>query len=195
MPRPRRLRKAVQLGLGFLSLGPSILRAQSSFDTLLAPHRAAMASLMVLDGVWRGDGWTILPSGEKATFRQTIRVGSTSQGTLKVIEGRSFNTEGKLNANTFEVISFNAATKAYSLRLYTQGNAADVPIVPTSNGFYLEYGDGSATVRFTVSVNSGRWNEIAERRAPNEAPVRFLQLDLARVSDTDWPAAGAVPPR
>jgi hypothetical protein len=118
-----------------------------------------------------------------------------SRGTLKVIEGRSFDTTGKLSANNFEVISFNAGTKGHSLRLYTQGNAADVPIVPTSNGFYLEYRDGSATIRFTISISNGRWNETAERRAPNEAPVRFLQLDLARVSDTDWPAAGALPPR
>lgn len=118
-----------------------------------------------------------------------------SQGTLKVIEGRSFDTAGELSANNFEVISFNAATKAYSLRLYTQGTTADVPVVPTSNGFSLEYRDGSATVRFTISVSNGRWNETAERREPNEASVRFLQLDLARFSDTDWPAAGAVPPR
>lgn len=193
MPRLR-LYKAAQLVLGLLPLGPSVLLAQSSLDTLLTPHRIAMASLGVLDGVWRGDGWSILPSGEKATFRQTIRVGSMSQGTLKVLEGRSFDSDGKLSANNLEIISFNTATKAYSLRLYTQGNAADVPIVPTQSGFYLEYKDGSATVRFTISIINGTWHETAERRAPNEASVRFMQLDLARIGDTDWPAAGAVPP-
>ena len=186
------LRTAVPAALLILALGPTIARAQSSLDTLLAPHRTAMASLVALDGLWRGDGWTLLPNGTRATFRQTIRVGSSGEGALKVLEGRGFNTEGQLSATNFEVVSFNAETKVYTLRLYAQGNAADVPIVPTSTGFVLEYPDGTATVRFTIAVTDGIWNEIAERRVAGQEPVRFLELSLRRVGDTNWPAAGAL---
>ena len=186
------IRAAVPAALCILAVAPTATGAQSALDTLLAPHRAAMASLVVLDGLWRGDGWTLLPSGAKATFRQTIRVGSSGEGALKIIEGRGFNTEGQLSATNFEVVSFNAETNVYTLRLYAQGKAGDVPIVPTPTGFVLEYPDGTATVRFTIAVTDGIWNEIAERRVAGQEPVRFLELSLRRVGATDWPAAGAM---
>jgi hypothetical protein len=28
---------------------------------------------------------------------------------------------------------------------------------------------------------------------PGKDPIRFFEMDLKRVGDTDWPAAGAVP--
>lgn len=187
------LRTAVPAALSIIALGPTAAAAQSSLDTLLAPHRAAMATLVVLDGLWRGEGWTLTPTGARETFRQTIRVGSFGEGALKVIEGRSYDADGHLSATNFEIVSFNAVTKVYTLRLYAQGKVADVPIVPTQTGFFLEYPDGSATVRFTIAVNNGTWNEIAERRLAGQEPARFLELSLRRAGDTDWPAAGALP--
>jgi hypothetical protein len=154
-----------------------------------------MDSLKTLDGVWEGTGWTLSPSGEKITFTQTIRAGSAGEGAIKVIEGRSYDAGKRLTSTNFEIISFNAPAKTYSLRLYSQGNSADVPIRPTGHGFTLEYPQGGATVRFTINAENGVWREVAEQRTGAQTPVRFLELTLRRVGATDWPAAGAVPPR
>lgn len=37
--------------------------------------------------------------------------------------------------------------------------------------------------------------EVGDRMMTGDAPVRFIEMDLTRLGDTDWPAAGAVPPR
>ena len=153
-----------------------------------------MRVLDPLEGVWRGTGWSLLPSGERAHFTQTIRVGSIGEGALKLLEGRTYQSEGRLGGTNLEVLSFNVETKTYGLRLYTQGKSADVPITPTASGFTLEYPEGTAKVRFTITVISDTWHEVAERLTPGQPPLRFMELTLPRVGSTDWPAAGAVRP-
>jgi hypothetical protein len=173
---------------------PLSAQTPAVLDSLLAPHRWAMSSLAGLDGVWRGEGSTLSASGDRTTFTQTIRVGSLGDGALKLLEGHSFGPDGRAYGYNVEIISYKPSTRVYSLRLYAQGNTGDVPIVPQPGGFTLEYSDGPATVRFTITVTKDAWNEVAERRAPGQTPVRFLELNLRRLSDTDWPAAGAVRP-
>lgn len=187
------MRIGILAGLLAICASASGVRAQAArLDGTLAPHRTAMETLKPLDGVWRGTGWTLLPSGEKASFNQTIRVGPAGEGALKVIEGRTYDAEGKLTSTNFEVMSYNAATKAYTLRVYSQGTAGDAPIKPTANGFTLEYRERGARVRFTIAVTDGVWSEVAERTATGKPTVRFLELTLNRAGDTDWPAAGAI---
>ena len=190
------IRHRVLLGFAVVALSASGLRGQSSpeLDTLLAPHRLAMRALTSLNGEWRGTGWTLLGSGEKASFTQRIRVGSAGEGALKIIEGRSYGDRGRLGSTNFEIISFNQSTKIYTLRLYTNGNVADVPIAPTANGFKLEYPVEDAMIHFTVAIANGVWSEVAERWTKGKDPVRFLELTLQKVGETDWPGAGTVPP-
>jgi hypothetical protein len=38
-------------------------------------------------------------------------------------------------------------------------------------------------------------HEIGERIVPGGEPVRFFEMTLKRIGDTDWPAAGAVGPK
>jgi hypothetical protein len=49
------------------------------------------------------------------------------------------------------------------------------------------------TIRYTATVKDGAWKEVGERVAPGQAPVQFFEMNLKRVGDTDWPAAGAIP--
>jgi hypothetical protein len=37
--------------------------------------------------------------------------------------------------------------------------------------------------------------EVGDRIAPGQDPVRFFDMNLKRVGDTDWPAAGAISPK
>ena len=36
---------------------------------------------------------------------------------------------------------------------------------------------------------------VGERLVPGQEPQRIFEMDLKRVGDTDWPAAGPVAPR
>jgi hypothetical protein len=162
-------------------------------DVTIAAQREAMKSFAAMDGVWRGPAWTILPSGEKHNITQTERIGPFLDGSVRVIEGRGYDPDGKVTFNAFGIISYNPATKAYAFHSYAQGNAGDFVITPTADGYVWEIPAGAMTIRFTAVIKDGTLHEVGDRIMPGKEPVRFFDMNLKRVGDTTWPAAGAVP--
>lgn len=163
--------------------------------TLIAAQREAMVPLAFMDGVWRGPAWTILQSGEKHTITQTERIGPFLDGSVKVIEGRGYEADGKVSFNAFGTISYDPATRAYTMRSYAQGYVGDFTIKLTADGFVWEIPAGQMTIRYTAVVKEGSWREVGDRIMPGKEPVRFFEMNLKRVGDTNWPAVGAVPPK
>lgn len=178
-------------------VGTSEAGAQGRPDpgVLLAAERQAMAPLAFMDGVWRGTAWTIDQSGQRHTLVQTERVGPFLDGAVKVVEGRGYEADGTLAFNAFATISYNPATKAYTMRSYAQGSVGDFTLTPTPDGFVWEIPAGPMTIRYTAVVKDGKWNEVGDRLAPGKDPVRFYESNLLRVGDSDWPAAGAIGPK
>jgi hypothetical protein len=163
--------------------------------TLIAAQREAMQRLAVMDGIWRGSAWTVLPSGEKHTVTQTERIGPFLDGSVKVIEGRGYDPDGKVTFNAFGTISYNPATRVYTLHSYAQGQAGDFVFTPTSDGYVWEIPAGSMTIRYTAVIKDGGLREVGDRIMPGKDPVRFFEMNLKRIGDTNWPAGGAVSPK
>jgi hypothetical protein len=162
---------------------------------LVAAQRDAMLRLAYMDGVWRGPGWTILPSGEKHTFTQTERIGPFLDGSVKVIEGRGYDPDGKVTFNAFGTISFNLATKVYTLHSHAMGNVGDFVLALTSDGYTWDIPAGPMTIHYRTVIKNGAWSEVGDRIVSGKEPVRFFEMNLKRVGDTDWPAAGAISPK
>ena len=162
---------------------------------LVAAQREAMKPLAFMDGVWRGPAWTILPSGEKHTITQTERIGPFLDGSVKVIEGKGYNADGTTGFNAFGTISYNPSTHKYNLHSHAQGNVGDFALTPTADGYVWEIPAGPATIRYTAVVKDGAWREVGDRIVPGKEPSRFFEMNLKRVGDTNWPAAGAVAPK
>lgn len=162
---------------------------------LIAAQREAMAKLGFMDGVWRGTAWTILPSGEKRTLTQTERVGPFLGGSVKVIEGKGYEADSSVGFNAFAIISFEPGKGSYSMRSYAQGNVGDFMLTLTTDGYIWEIPAGPMTIRYTAVVKEGAWLEVGDRIAAGKDPIRFFEMNLKRVADTDWPAAGAVTPK
>lgn len=154
-----------------------------------------MSKLAFMDGAWRGTAWHIRPTGEKDAIVQTERIGPFLDGAVKVIEGRGYDAEGKLTFNAFGTISYNPATRAYSMRSHALGNAGDFVLTPAADGFAWEIPAGPTTVRYAATIKDGTWHEVGDRIAPGKDPVRFFEMKLQRIGDTTWPAAGAIGPR
>ena len=163
--------------------------------TLIAAQREAMQRLAVMDGVWRGPAWTVLPSGEKHTVTQTERIGPILDGSVKVIEGRGYDPDGKVTFNAFGTISYNTATRVYTLHSHAQGQAGDFVFTPTADGYVWEIPAGSMTIRYTAVIKDGALREVGDRIMPGKEPVRFFEMNLKRIGDTNWPAGGAVSPK
>ena len=179
-----------------VSFTPATARAQGRFDPapVMAAQRAAMVALAAMDGVWRGPAWTILESGEKHSVTQTERVGPFLDGAVKVVEGRAYDSAGKVTFNAFGTVSYDPATKAYSMRTYAMGRTGDFPLTVSPEGGYVwEIPAGPMKIRYTAVIKDGKWQEVGDRIMPGKEPVRFFEMNLVRVGDSDWPAAGAIP--
>ena len=168
---------------------------QPSPAALIAAQREGMVRLAYMDGVWRGPAWTILPSGEKLNITQTERIGPFLDGSVKVIEGRGYDPDGKVTFNAFGIISFDPAKKVYTLHSHAMGRVGDFVLTPTPDGFTWDIPAGPMTIHYTAVVKDGKWREVGDRVVPGKDPVRFFELNLKRVGDTNWPAAGAIGPK
>jgi hypothetical protein len=163
---------------------------------LLEAQREAMQPLSIFDGLWRGPAEITLPDGKEMRVTQTERVGSFLGGTLKVIEGRSYAADGTSAFNAFAVISYAPQTRKYNFHSYAQGYAGDFALEVRPDGFTWSIKAGPATtLRYTATVKEGVWVEIGERLADGQLPVKTFEMTLRRIGNTDWPAAGAVPPK
>jgi hypothetical protein len=179
------------------ALTPPPAAAQGRPDPvpLMAAQREAMAALQSMNGVWRGTAWTLLPSGEKRSLVQTERIGPMLDGTVKVIEGRGYEADGKLAFNAFGVVSFNPATRAYHFRSHALGQSGEFAFAATADGYTWEIPAGPMTIRYTAVIKDGTLREVGDRIVPGREPQRFFEMTLQRVGDSDWPAAGAIGPK
>ncbi len=143
----------------------------------------------------RGPAGTILPNGTKHEITQTERIGPMLDGSIKVPEGRGYDAEGKVTFNAFGIISYDAGKQARTQNSHAMGRVGDFALKPTDNGYVWEIPAGPIKIRYTAVVKDGKWREIGERVLPGKPPVQFFEMNLVRVSDSDWPAAGAVPSR
>jgi hypothetical protein len=180
-----------------LAANASVATAQERPDpaALLAAQREAMAAFAFMDGVWRGPATTVRPSGEKHAITQTERIGPLLGDTVKVIEGRGYEPDGKTTFNALGIISYNVATKTYSMRSYAMGYSGDFVVQRTSDGFTWDIPAGPMTIRYSAIVKDGTWTEVGDRIVPGKDPVRFFEMQLRRVGDSDWPGAGAIAPQ
>jgi len=173
----------------------AIAQAPPDPKVLIAAQRDGMAPLAYMNGVWRGPATTTLPSGEVHNITQTERIGPFLDGSVKVIEGRGYEPDGRVGFNAFGVISYDPATKKYTMRSYAQGYQGDFVITPTSDGYTWEIPAGPMTIRYTAVIKDGKWREVGDRIMPGRPPVRFFEMNLVRVGDSDWPGAGAISPK
>jgi hypothetical protein len=160
---------------------------------LISAERDAMKALATMDGVWRGPAWTILPSGQKHNITQTERIGLFLDGSIRVIEGRGYNEDGTVSFNAFGVIFYDPATKTYKLHSHAQGQTGDFVFKPTADGYEWDIPAGPMTIHYSAVIKDGTLREVGDRIMPGKEPVRFFEMNLKRVGDTDWPGAGAIP--
>jgi hypothetical protein len=187
---------AAALAAGILISAAAPASAQFPPDPAprLAAQKQAMDKLAWMDGVWRGPAWTQTPTG-KHEITQTERIGPLLGGAVKVFEGRGYNADGSTGFNALGVVSFEPDTGAYNLHSYAMGREGDFKLTPTADGYVWEIPAGPMVIRYTAVMKDGAWREIGERVMPGRPPTLFFEMNLKRVGDSAWPAAGAVSPK
>jgi hypothetical protein len=181
------------LAAAILALGAPVAAQPGNPAVLQAAQREAMGKLAAMDGVWRGNAWTLTPAGRHDVLH-TERIGPFLGGTVKVIEGRAYNADGSVGFNAFGIIFYDPAAKTYSMHSYAMGHAGDFPLDVRPDGYVWQIPAGPGTIiRYTATIKDGAWREIGERIAGTGAPVQMFEMNLKRVGDTSWPAGEPVP--
>lgn len=187
---------ACALMIGLVPLTSASGQDRNHPETMLGQQREAMKRVAFMDGVWRGPAWTVLPNGEKRHLTQTERIGPFLDGTLKVIEGRGYEADGKATFNALGVISYDLAKKNYMMRSYAQGYSGDFVLSLNDSGFTWEVQAGPGmTMRYSATVKDGTWKEVGDRVVKGKDPVRFFEMELKRIGDSKWPIEGTIPPK
>lgn len=66
-------------------------------------------------------------------------------------------------------------------------------LTPTDKGYGWEIPAGpNAVIRYTATLADGTWTEVGDYVAAGGQPRRVFEMNLKRVGDTDWPAAGGL---
>ena len=161
----------------------------------IAAQREAMAELKRMDGVWRGPAWILQANGEKRDFVQTERILPFLDGSIKVIEGRGYGPDGRVTFNALGIVSYSPNSKSFSMHSYAMGYSGDFAFTPLPDGYMWTTPAGpNAAIRYKATIAGDAFTEVGERIVEGKEPVRIFEMRLKRVSDTDWPSAGAVPP-
>jgi hypothetical protein len=159
----------------------------------MAAQREAMKALAFLDGEWRGTARAEESPGEMA---HTERVGTLLDGTVRLVEGRAYDSAGRTQFNAFAIISYDPVKRTYSMRSYAMGYAGDYPLTVRPDGFSWSHpAEPGTVVRYNATVRDGEWHEVGEKVAGNAPPVRTVELRVRRTGASAWPHAGMVSPR
>lgn len=194
----RAMQTASTMALGLVLFAPGMLRAQDMSDPALqlAAQRRAMQALDRMDGVWRGPAWTLRSDGTKHHITQTERIGPFLAGTLKLIEGRGYEADGRVSFNAFGVVSYDSRRRAFQMQSHAQGYAGTFAFTPTDDGYTWSVPAGpEAVLRYTAVIRDDELVEVGDREASGRPPERVFEMRLKRLGSTTWPEAGSVPPR
>ena len=81
------------------------------------------------------------------------------------------------------------------LHSYAQGQVGDFRFTPTADGYEWQIPAGPVTIRYVATIGPGTLKEVGDRVVPGRPPERIFEMELRRIGDTEWPAAGALGPR
>ena len=158
--------------------------------TRIAAQREAMKALAFLDGEWRGIARAEEAPGEMA---HTERVGTLLDGTIRLVEGRAYDSAGNSQFNAFAIISYDPVKRTYSMQTYAMGYAGDYPLTVRPDGFSWSHpAEPGTTMRYSATVKDGEWHEVGERVAGAAAPVKTVELRVRRLGPSAWPQGGEV---
>jgi hypothetical protein len=173
-------------GVLLVLLGSAVGLGQEREDP--AAQREAMKKLEFLSGEWKGQSWIEFVPGQRSASAGTETVETRLDGLLLTLEGIHRRKIGdretdEIVHSAFTVVSYDDKAKRYRFQAYTgRGNYTEAE---------AKVGDGQlqwtfripqlGEVRYTISVDKGRWSEIGEMSPDGQQWRKFFEMNLERV--------------
>lgn len=171
---------------------PAMAQQAPDHHAIMAAQAEAMQPFDWMVGKWRGHAWQMGPGG-RIELIQTERVGPFLAGSVRVVEGRGYDpATGKTEFNALGVINYDLAAKTYTLSASANGQKGDFPIELREGGFDWFIDRGPVKLRYEARLEDGKWHETGYLSMPGRDEVKFFEMTLERIGDSDWPMAGTV---
>ncbi len=124
-----------------------------------------MKSLAIWVGSWKGEGWMLLPNGQKHFFHQIETVTSKFDGRVLNVEGSGKDKEtGKAIHDAVGFLTFDVIKQQYRFTAMT-GTGYITDVVPQVNteGFIWTLNNPRAGImKYTIKLSKTEWIEIGE---------------------------------
>lgn len=160
----------------FLSLACSI-----NAQVKLPDVKPEMKKLNWLIGKWKGQGWMMLPNGQRESFDQIEVVQWKLDSTIIQIEGQGIADE-KIVHNALAILSFNAEKQEFSFSSYLsdgrQGLYKAEVLDTTSMRWWLETPRGK--IRYTIKLEEDQWLETGEFEMRPDNWFQIFEMKLER---------------
>jgi hypothetical protein len=140
-----------------------------------------MAPLQELIGEWTGEGWMMLPNGQRATFRSQEVVTSRLCGSAVLIEGlhRASDT-GRVVHNAIALITWDEPGQRYRFGALASGLNGDYPIELSPGRFVWRIDMPGGKMEYSADFTRDRWVEKGRRIGPDGKAVDVFGMTLTR---------------
>ncbi|MEO9473900.1 MAG: hypothetical protein ABJG41_00125 [Cyclobacteriaceae bacterium] len=174
-----------KLILMYVSLFLIVLSSTAQGPDFSKEVKAKVADFDFMIGTWTGTGEMMMPGGSSTSnVREVIsyKAGKTviqmeGLGTIDLPNG-----ETKVVHDALGVLSYDFFQKKYKLNSFiSKGMQTEANIELKGDGKAVWWFDaGGMTIRYTLSVADGKWNEIGERSPDGEIWTKFFEMNLVR---------------
>jgi hypothetical protein len=143
---------------------------------------ARMAPLKDLIGEWTGQGWMMLPNGQRATFRSQETVSSKLGGSAVLVEGmhRDAGTDQVVH-NAMAMITWDERTKSYRFRsALSSGLNGDFPMEVSPGRFVWRVDMPGAKMEYVAEFTADRWVEKGRRIGADGKATDVFEMILTK---------------
>jgi hypothetical protein len=126
----------------------------------------AMQKLQFMEGIWKGEGWTLQGgNGKQLPFKETETVSIKLNGLSVVVEafGISSKDSSVVVVNALAVMAYDVVRKKYLMRLTDMDGSTVDTYLKITDTQSLEWGIPDV-IKFTIAVKDDLWVETGYKK-------------------------------
>jgi hypothetical protein len=159
---------------------PAVAVQPAASETALS---ARFAPLGWLVGEWQGNGWMMMPNGQRETFNSREIVTRRLGGNALLVEGRHTASDdpARVVHDALAMLTWDARANAYRFRsALANGQSGDFPVEVQPNGFTWRMDLPAGRIDYVIRNEGGAWVERGTMTPANGEAHPIFEMRLTR---------------
>ena len=152
------------------------------------PVRQALSKLDFVIGEWEGEGWVMMPQGNRETSIVTESIHYDLDNTIITLKGLGMSERDGEKIKVHDalgVMYYDPFAKEYKMKSWlSRGMSTDANVKVEDEGNIVWWFKAGpvGTIRYTIKIRDGKWNEIGEMSQDGENWTKFFEMNLVKKS-------------